>query len=310
MIKIFTDAAANLFKKYLTKHNLDIKILPMKACVGEKEYNCYDDGIDAEELSEEMYKLMEEGRIVKTSLVSPGIMKKEFTKEVEQGNQVLYISLASGVSGSYQSACMISEMINEEKNEEVVKVIDSKTASFGEGMIAIFAYKKVLEGKSFIEVYEETLKYVDTVRSEFTVGNIKYISNTGRVSAVAKALAKILSIKIMLYGSNEAKIEVSGKIRGRVNALNQLALQANEYAVDKTRKVYICHCICEEDANTLKSKLEEQGFTDVEILIYDLITGCHAGPGTIAIFYEGLDRSFEKKGPAKVISNIIDKIKK
>lgn len=306
-IKIYTDAGSNLFKNILEQKNLDITVLPMSVKLGEKEYKCYDDDINVEELSESFYNQMKDGVLTKTSLTNPGLFIKHIEKEIEEGNQVIYVSLASGISSTFQTSQMFANEINEEHKETLVKVIDSKTASFGEAMIAIYAYNLVCEGLSFEEVVSKTEDYVSKVRSEFTVDSIKYLANTGRVSKLTATIATVLSIKPLLYGSMEGKIEVTSKCRGRNNSINALTEQVIKHIKNKEQTVYIAHCNAIDDANKIKEKLIEAGIKNVEVYFYDLVTGAHVGPGTLAVFYEGDNRTIERKS---IVKDIISKIKR
>lgn len=306
-IKIYTDAGSNLFKEILQKKNLDITVLPMSVKLGEQEYKCYEDNINVEELSEDFYNKMKSGVLTKTSLTNPGFFMEHVEKDIEAGNKVIYVSLASGISSNYHTSQMFANEINEEHNETLVKVIDSKTASFGEAMIAMYAYNLVCEGLDFEEVVSKTEEYVGKVRSEFTVDSIKYLANTGRVSKITATIAAVLSIKPLLYGSMEGKIEVTSKTRGRNNAITALTEQVIKHIKNKEQTVYIAHCNAIEDANKIKEKFNEAGINNVEIYFYDLVTGAHVGPGTLAVFYEGENRTIEKKS---IVKEIISKIKK
>lgn len=191
MIKIYTDAASNLFKKFLKEKELDITVLPMSLQIGETTYLCYEDDIDVDEFSKELYKKIESGEKAKTSLTSPGLINNVFLEEINNNNKVIFITLASGISGNYQSANLIANEINSSIGEKCIQVIDSKTASLGEGMIAIYAYNLVKNKLSFDEVINETLLYVNRVRSEFTLDNVKYLVSSGRVSSLVAKIAGV-----------------------------------------------------------------------------------------------------------------------
>ena len=306
-VKIFTDAGSNLFKKLLDEKKADITILPMSLDIDNVTYHCYSDDINVEEMSEEFYKKMENGMKPKTSLVSPGLFYEMVEEEVKKGNDVLYISLAESISGCYQSGVLMASQINDEYKREAVKVLNSKTASFGEGMMALYAYELAKKGHDLQKIYDLTLEYSDRVRSEFTVDTIKYLAQSGRASKITAVISNVLSIKPLLYGSEEGRIEVTGKCHGRMNALKTLANQVIQYIKDKDQLVYIAHCNAIEDANKVKNFLNEAGINNIEIYFYDLITGAHVGPGTIAVFYEGTKRSFDKKG---VIDAVLNKFRK
>ncbi len=294
-IRIFTDASSNLFKEILGFNEFDIYVIPMALKIGDKEYVCYENGVDAEKMSEDFYMQMKSGLKPKTSLPSPGLLKEKVEEEINKGNKVIYVSLSSGVSGTYQSASIIANEINEGKDEKVVAVIDSKTAGLGEGKIALYAAKLAKEGLAFDEIIEQTNSYVNRVRSEFSLDSVKYLANSGRISNFKSVIAGALQIKPLLYGSEEGKIVATSNVHGRKNALKKLASQVKENIVDEKQIVYITHCNCIEDARLFETLLHNEGIKNTRIYFYDLITGAHVGPGTIAVFYEGKNREIKKR---------------
>ncbi len=303
-IKIYTDASSNLFSSILKENNSEIIVLPMALRIDDKEYLCYKDDIDVEEMSKDFYSEMAKGAKPKTSLTSPGLFMEKCKEEVGKGNQLIYVTLASGISGTFQSASLIAEEINNDAKKKMVAVIDSKTAGLGEGRIALKAENLAKSGLEFEKVISETEEYVKKVRSEFTVDSIKYLANTGRVSNVTAIIANMLSIKPLLYGSDEAKIEVTSKVHGRKNALKKLAEQVNDNIASKDQVVYISHCNSLDDAKYFENLLHEFGISNTKIYFYDLVTGAHVGPGTIAVFYEGENRAIAKKN---LISSLLNK---
>ena len=164
-IKIIADAASNLFGSILKEKNLDIKVMSLHLTVGDKEYLCYDDEIDIKEFSKSYYEQIAEGAEVKTSLVGPGQFEEVFKEEIKRGNKVICFTMAKGISGTYNSACVARDTVNEETKEESVVVIDSMTAGFGEGLQAIRAYELVLEGKSFEEIVKTSFSGSSAIMS-------------------------------------------------------------------------------------------------------------------------------------------------
>lgn len=295
-IKIIAEATSNLFKNVLLKNNADIKVMNMHLVIGDKEYNCYDDEMDISDFSKYFFQKIAEGEKTRTTLVSPGEFEEEFKKEIAKGNKVICFTMASGISGTHQSACIARDLVNEEAKEEMVYVVDSMTAGFGEGLQALHADKLVKEGKNFEEIKVEVEKYKYFVRSEFTVDEIKYLLKTGRAS---KALAKFLSlanVKVLLKNSTASKIVFAGPAFGRKNAIKKLGEQVNE-KVDRNidQIIYITHCDIYDDALKLKELIAKSGFPEdkIEIYDYDLISGAHIGPKALAVFYVS-EESYEK----------------
>lgn len=291
--KIYVDAGGNLYNTVLKDQDVEgIKVVSMNLFVEDKNYHCYDDDINVEKFAHEYYDELRAFKNIHTSLINPNDFIEAFSKDVELGNKIICFTMASGISGTYQSCVLAANQINDEKGEEVVHVIDTKTAGFGEGLQAINAYKLVKEGKSFEEVCSISEELVLKVRSEFTVDNIKYLARTGRVTNLVAKIASLLNIKVLLKGSDEAKIVSTGKVHGKVMAIKSLASTCLEHIVDKENQVvYISHCDDLESANKLKELLVAGGIKNIYIAIHDLATGSHIGPGSVGVFYIGENRN-------------------
>lgn len=291
-IKIYADAGSNLIPSFLKKLNKEIKVVSMQLTIDDTVYRCYDDDIDIEQFSKNFYQMMREDRNIYTSQVNPDDFIQAFKEDVDAGHQIICFTLAKGISGTYNSACIARDMINEEHGKEIVYVVDAATAGFGEGLQAIHAADLVEKGWDFKAIVEEAETFKFKVRSEFTVGDIKYLIKKGRVSSLVAKFINLIKIKFLLKGSVDSKIEVSGKVFGRKIALRRLADTCIEKIKNPDEQtVLISHCDAEEEAIGLKNYLNEKGIKNVDIHFYDLITGAHIGPDTIAIFYVGENRN-------------------
>ena len=294
-VKVYADAGSNLFPEIIQKRGLEgiLKIVNMHLTVGNHEYNCYNDPINVDDFSKIFYGYLEDPKVdVHTSLVSPGDYLEAFKEDIEAGNQIVCFTMAKGISGTYNSACVAANELNEKEGKLVVRVIDTATAGLGEGRQAIKAAELAKEGKSFEEIIDYCRNYRWKVRSEFTVGSISFLAKTGRVKPWVARIADVLGIKAMLRGSYESNIELYEKVRGRKMALKALAdIVVRKIVNPESQIVYLTHCNCLEDAETVKKMILEKINTTIEIYHYDFVTGSHVGPGTVAIFYEGHDRN-------------------
>ncbi len=287
-VKIMCDAGSNLFPRVLKEKGLDIKVFSMTLTLNEKTYHCYSDDIDVDEMSKTYYGELKENRgKARTSLVSPGDFLEGFKEEVDKGNQVICFTMAKGISGTYNSAMLAAHEVNEAAGKEVVHIINSATASMGEGAQAIRAYKLVQEGKTFEEIIEICEDMVWKTTSEFVVDDIRYLVASGRVSKTVAMVASALNVKVLLEGNIKSEIAQLGKAIGMKMALKTLAKRCIANIKDAYQQiVYIAHCNDMDDATRLEGYLKEGGIPNIEIYPYDLITGTHVGQGTIALFYE------------------------
>ena len=294
-VKIYADAGSNLFPEVLKAKDLDIKVVSMKLYIRDQEYNCYDENFNIEEVSKLFYEELSGNNNIRTSLINPNDYLEAFKDDISKGHQIICVTMAKGISGTYQSACIARDMINEEFGREMVYVLDSATAGFGEGIQAIKLAKEAQYGKDFASLIKEAEEFKYKVRSEFTVDDINFLARTGRVNKVVAKIANALKIKVLLKGSNESTIVSTAKVPGRKLSLKKLAKQCIDY-IRKPEKqtVYITHCNCLDDANKMKDELMKNGINNVEIYDYDLVTGSHLGPNALAIFYVGDNREFDK----------------
>ena len=147
-IKIFADAASNLFREIRQQKGLDIKVMNMHLTLGDKEFNCYDDEFDTEEFANNYYKSIGEGVLARTSLVPPMQYIEAFEEEIKKGNKVICFTMAKGISGTYNSACLARDLVNEkyeEKNQhaliplvhDIVAINGAMSRLAGEGEEAV-----------------------------------------------------------------------------------------------------------------------------------------------------------------------------
>lgn len=298
-IKIYADAGSNLFPEIVKAKNLDIKVVNMKLFIRNQEFNCYDDNFNTEKVSKLFYEELRGDNNIHTSLINPNDYLEAFKEDIKQGNQIICVTMAKGISGTYQSACIARDMINEEMGREMVYVLDSATAGFGEGIQAIKLAREAEYGKKFSDLIKEAEEFKFKVRSEFTVDDINFLARTGRVNKVVAKIANVLRIKVLLKGSNESTIVSTAKVAGRKLSIKRLTKQCIDYIKQpENQTVYITHCNCLEDAEKMKQELIANGIKKVEIYDYDLVTGSHLGPNALAIFYIGENREFGSAVPS------------
>lgn len=286
-IVIVTDSASNLYPIQLNEY--DIKCVPFKFEFNGEYRSCYDEGMDIEEESKKFYDAMRGGAVAHTSLISPGQFEEEFEKHIKQGNDVICIPLSSGLSGTYNAAKLAADNINMDYPSRKCVVIDSLSASFGQGLLCILASELRSEGKSIDEIEQIINEKKFKLCQELTVDDLKYLKRTGRVSNATAIVAGLLNIKPVMKGNNEGQIIVTGKALGKRMSLKSLCNHLKDKIVNPEKQViYIAHCDAEKDANILAKMVKEVvRVKDVFIGFYDLCTGSHVGPGTVAMFYMG-----------------------
>lgn len=287
---IITDSASNLNRELLEKYNLDMVTFHYQ--LDDRLIPCYEPDRDYNAEAKSFYDALRNGKWIKTSLISPQEYIDCFRKHLDVGEDIIYISISSKLSGTYNSACNARDILKDEYPERKIVCIDSWSASFGEALIVIYASEFRDQGLSLEETVEKISSMRLNVRNEFTVDNLLYLRRSGRVSALIYSIGALLDIKPMLRASREATIESCGKVHGRKKALMTLVRSVKEHIIDPEKQtIFIAHCDVEEEANKVAEMIRETvPVKDVYVHVYDLCTGAHVGPGTIAIFYYGQER--------------------
>ena len=238
---------------------------------------------------------MRTGPSVRTSQVTPQRYIEHLRPLLEGGNDVLYIGMSSGISGSFSSASMAAKELRKEFPARTILLVDTLSASLGEGLLVMRAVDCREQGFTL----EETASLLDRLRHAmcqvFTVEDQKYLRATGRISNIKAALAAVLHIKPILKGDVEGKIVCAKKVRGRKRSIETLAAQYNEYVRSAdAQTIGIAHADCPEEAEQLGKLLCRYNPPKrILTVCYEPVTGAHVGPGTLALFFLG-DGSFRK----------------
>ncbi len=287
--EIFADSGCNLGDELIEKTG--IKIISFYYNDGKKEKPCYDPSRPYRQTAKEFYELMRSGADVRTSLINAGRFEEEIAPALENGKDALIVTISSGISGTYAQAKAAAKALTEKYPRRKVIVADSANASLGTGLLCL----KAAQLRDMGESVEACAKWIENnaykLNSYLTVGDLKYLRKSGRISAAAAIAGSILNIKpvIRADGGANAKLAVFSRERGRKRAIAAL-LNAYDARSAGHGIAAIAHCDCEEEANELAEKVKEHGAEDVIVEFYDPCTGAHAGPGTIALFFFGKDR--------------------
>lgn len=284
MTQLFTDTSANLPAEIIDEYG--IEVVPFSYTIDGVEY------IPEREFDgKAFYAAMRAGSAVKTSMVNTGTFIERFKTALDAGKDVLYIGMSGGISGTANAALMAKQELDEEYPDRKIVVIDTLAASLGEGLFVIKAAEQLKDGVA-LDAIEETIRaQVPSMCQSFTVDDLKYLKNTGRVSGAAAIIGNVLSIHPILIGDYEGKIVVKAKVRGMKRTLDALAERYAELALSKTETIGIAHADNEEGKAYLVQRLRDKGLTGKCLSVcYEPVTGSHVGPGTVALFFFGTDR--------------------
>ncbi|NMC55609.1 MAG: DegV family protein [Eubacteriaceae bacterium] len=285
---IITDATADLTKDIVTKNN--IIVIPMEYEIDGKRYEYYP---SCKNLTvNQFYEKVKEGHMAITSQINVSTFEKYFETALTGGLDIIYVAFSSALSGSIQSAHIARNNLIEKYPQSKIEIIDSLSASAGEGLLIYTAALRKAEGMT----YEELIKWINDniphLCHWFTVDDLHHLHRGGRVSAASAIIGSTIGIKPVLQVNNEGKLIPVAKVKGRKKSLSELVDRMEQtYIKPYTEAVFIGHSNSLEDAELVKNMVEERfGIKDIQIMDIGAIVGSHTGCGTIALFYFGTSR--------------------
>lgn len=239
------------------------------------------------------YQKMRDGAMTRTSQVNAEGYIEMLRPYLEEGKDVLHITLSSGISGTYNSACIAKDMLSEEFPDRTIYVIDSLTASVGYGLLVDTALAKQREGMDIHTLNQWILDNRLKLKLWLMVSDLTYLVRGGRVSKASGAIGNLLNICPLIDFDVEGKLSVREKVRTKKKALKTQVEKMKEGASGGTEyngKCFISHSDCLEDAKTLAAMVEE-AFPNlngpVEISNIGTVIGSHTGPGAVVLCYWG-----------------------
>jgi len=242
--------------------------------------------------TKEFYDALRAGEMSTTNAVNPSQWKDAAEPVLKDGRDVLILAFSSGLSTTYNSACIAAEELMEEYPDRKVYVVDTLCASLGQGMMCWYVAKKQQSGASL----EEARDYAEQIKLNmahwFTVNDLFHLKRGGRVSATTAMLGTMLQIKPILIMNDEGKLDTVAKARGRKSALMMLADKVAETALSpEEQTMFISQSACREDAELVAREIKERCGVK-EVIINDIgpVIGSHTGVGCVAMCFLGTKR--------------------
>jgi DegV family protein with EDD domain len=243
----------------------------------------------------EFYAKLRAKQSAQTSAANLDSFINTFEKYLAEGQDIIYIGIAAGLSCTFASAKLAASELSEKYPERKIYLVNSRSGSIGEGLIVHFAAQKKAEGLTARENYNYLKNLVKNFHSEFTLNDLFFLKRGGRLSTATAVIGSVLALKPLIILNEAEKLEVSGKARGRKNALLSLVKSLETLVDDPTESVIaIGHSDCLEDAINLEMMIRAKW--DVkDIILADIgpAMGAHCGPDTVAIFFEKSEKKEE-----------------
>ncbi|NMC56225.1 MAG: DegV family protein [Eubacteriaceae bacterium] len=282
-VKIIADSASDLPKDLVEQNN--ITVLPLVVLDGMNEYK---DGVEI--TPKKIFDDMREGKVYSTSQVPVNDFIDLFTQIAKDKQECFYPAFSSGLSGTYNAAVTALEEVKKSYPEVNIVIIDTWCASMGLGHVVLKACELAVAGLSAQQMTPIVEDYAKKMVHVYTVEKLEYLYRGGRVSKTSALIGDTLGIRPALT-VKEGKLVPVHKVRGEkklyTTMLDMVAQKAGEDLSGKT--VTIAHGDDIDNANVLKKMIQERfSCKNVRITTLGAVIGAHAGPGTQAIFVEGI----------------------
>ncbi len=281
---IMTDTSANIPTADAKRQG--VVVVPLSYNAAEEEHICLD--TDAFDYAT-YYESMRGGERITTSQINPQRYMEYMEPTLKEGNDILFIGMSSGISGSFNSATIAKEQLLEAYPDRKICLVDSHGASLGEGLLVLKAVEWRNAGKALEESAEELTALREKMYQVFTVDDLMHLRRGGRLSNASALVGTVLNIKPLLKGNEHGKIVSFGKVRGRKKVIERLAQIYDNLVENPAEQVIgISHADCLEDATALAEMLRRNN-TPKEIIIVDHepVTGSYLGPGALALYFLG-----------------------
>lgn len=284
-------STADLTKEHLEKRN--IKYVCFHYALNDKEY--FDD-LGESMPFDEFYQAMKDGADTRTSQINTDEYIDYFEPFLEQGLDILHLTLSSGLSGTINSAKIAQIMLKEKYPNRKIFIVDSLAASSGYGLLM----DKLADLRDLGLSIEELCAWAEEHKTEvnhwFFSTDLTFYIKGGRISKTAGFIGGVMNICPLLDVDYEGKLIPRQKIRTKKRAIMEVVKIMKKLAkdgLDYSDKCYISNSACYEDAKAV-ADLIETSFPHLEgkVEIYSVGTtiGSHTGPGTIALFFWGKKR--------------------
>lgn len=278
-VKIVVDSTVDLTPGVKAR----VRAVPLSVRFGDEEYQ---DGVTI--TAEKFYEMLAKSQqLPTTSQPTPAAFEDVFREAVEAGHEVVCITIASRLSGTYQSATIAAEEFPGK-----VFVVDSRTAAIGSGILAEYALTLADQGLGGQEILQALIEMRKKVRLYFMVDTLEYLKKGGRLSSTVALVGGLLNIKPILYVDGAGEIKMLSTARGMKKALSVLTEQCLANGGPDFSKPVMLAYTGTSDENLRKYREETTGLwpEDTRQTIVGSAIGVHVGPGAVAAAF------FSKEG--------------
>lgn len=275
MLRILIDSAADYLPADAARKN--IEFIPLTVTL---DGTSYQDGIDL--TTDDYYeKLAQAESFPKTSQPSPQAFADIFQDVKDRGDEMICITLAAALSGTYQSANIAKDMVEYEH----IHIINSKTATCAIRFLADYARDLGDQGLSTLEIVDKVKELRGKIKILAAVDTLEYLHKGGRLSKTVASIGEMVNLKPIITLDSEGAIMVPGKCMGKNKATLFLMKALKELKVNQSFPFYTVYTLGTANCEHLEEKLTADGYTLNERLQIGATIGSHVGPGVFGMIF-------------------------
>ena len=282
---IISDSCCDLTPKMADE--LQVDVIPLNVHFGTDTYRNWLDG--REITMDTFYARVRNGEMPTTSAVSVGDFESCMYKHLIAGSDILCLCFASALSTTYQSACIAASNLTEKFPGKRILVVDSLTASGGEGLLVYLCAMLRQRGESLENVYHYAKNIRQKICGWFTVSDILSLKRGGRIDSTTTVQGSMVSIKPIIHFDNAGKLELVEKVRGRHTSLSVLLDHMTDTIIDSEKQdVFITYSDCLEDAQFVANELSRRiKVNNIHIMPVGPVIATHCGSGLVMLYFIG-----------------------
>ena len=285
---IFADVSLDIDPDFALEQN--IQYVPMEYMLGSETCHCGQP--ESDEMMHQYYEKLRNKIPTQTSQITPYHYTAVFEPYVKEKQAILYISLSSGLSNTYESARMAAETLRDTYDQVEIEVVDSLGATGGMGLLAEAACRNRDKGMTLQENASWLREHAGQVNYWFKVEDLMYLKRGGRISAATAIMGTALNIKPILTIKGDGRLDTIAKKRGNKQAYRYMIDQfESTYDPSLSTTAYICCADCRDEAEVLKEMvLEKHPEMTIRITMLSPIIGAHTGPDMLSLIHFGKSR--------------------
>lgn len=287
--EIFADVSLDIDREFAAANK--VRYVPMEYMLGEEEFHCTEP--ESDEMMHHYYEKLRNKVPTHTSQIVPNRYIEVFEPYVKKNMPLIYISLSSGLSNTYESALMAVSLLRDEYDNVQIEVVDSLGATGGMGLLVESAVANREAGMSLQDNAGWLREHAKDVNYWFKVEDLMYLMRGGRVSAATAVVGTALNIKPILTINPQGKLDTIDKKRGNKQAYKSMLERFEaDFRPELGKVVYISCADCMEHAQAVREALlEKHPDVTVRTTMLSPIIGAHTGPDMLALIYYGGERA-------------------